>query len=300
MAACNVQDVPSQPSVDSATPTITSSLTTIPPSVAPASATAIPTQKASALSATSTVTSTHTPLPLTCWNEGGRIEIQQLQTATFPSPLYFRIYLPLCYDVQTTREYPTLYLLHGQTFTDDQWDRLGVDETADQLIEAGELPPFIIVMPREEDMYTRPPENLYGETIVNELIPYIDQTFRTINQRASRAIGGISRGGNWAIHLGLSQWDVFGAIGAHSTPTFATDGPQRIRDFLSAIPDDKMPRIYLDTGVDDGWNSYTFDLEALFTEQNIPHEWYLFQGTHDEEYWANHIEEYLRWYAHDW
>lgn len=300
MAACNVQDVPSQPSVDSATPTITSSLTTIPPSVAPASATAIPTQKASALSATSTVTSTHTPLPLTCWNEGGRIEIQQFQTETIPSPLYFRIYLPLCYDVQTTREYPTLYLLHGQTFTDDQWDRLGVDETADQLIGTGELPPFIIVMPREEDMYTRPPENLYGETIVNELIPYIDQTFRTIDQRASRAIGGISRGGNWAVHLGLSQWDVFGAIGAHSTPTFATDGPQRIRDFLSAIPDDKMPRIYLDTGVDDGWNSYTFDLEALFTEQNIPHEWYLFQGTHDEEYWANHIEEYLRWYAHDW
>ena len=237
---------------------------------------------------------------MTCWNEGGRIENQQLNTDLLPDPLIFRIYIPPCYDQQPEREYPVLYLLHGQTYNEDQWDRLGVDETADQLITSGEIPPFIIVMPQEQDDHTPPPENPFGVAIVSDLIPYINQSLRTLAGRTYQAIGGLSRGGNWAVHLGLTHWELFGAFGGHSTPSFVTDGPTRIREYLQTIPDEKIPRIYMDAGEDDGWVSYTYKLEAVFTEENIPHEWYLFQGTHDEEYWTNHIEDFLRWYTQRW
>ena len=212
----------------------------------------------------------------------------------------FRIYLPPCYDDQPDREYPVLYLMHGQSYNEDQWDRLGIDETADQLIASGEIPPLVIVMPAEQDPITPPPENPFGDAIVKELLPFINETYRIMDNRTYRAIGGLSRGGNWAVHLGLIHWGLFGILGAHSTPSFVTDGPARIREYIQAIPDNKLPRIFMDAGEKDGWISYTHKLEAVFTDENIPHEWYLFQGTHDEEYWSNHIETYLLWYSQGW
>ena len=291
LGSCTLTASPAQVPVGSSTPGMTASPTVtnhIPPSFTS-------TQE---ISATPAPTLTH--IPLTCWNEGGFIENQQLNTELLPDPLVFRLYLPPCYEQQPERAYPVLYLLHGQTYTDDQWIRLGVDDTADKLITAGQIPPLIIVMPFEQDDHTPPPENPYGEALVSELIPYIEETFRTRAERAYRAIGGLSRGGNWAVHLGLSHWEKFGALGGHSTPSFVTDGPPRIREYLQAIPDDQIPRIYMDAGENDGWIFYTLKLEAVFTEENIPHEWYLFQGTHDEEYWVNHIEDYLRWYTLGW
>ncbi|MBL7163704.1 MAG: hypothetical protein ISS57_13980 [Anaerolineales bacterium] len=293
LGACTLTASPAQVSVGSSTPGMTASPTAT-NNISP-SATATPRQEISA-----TPAPTLAPTPLTCWDEGGLIENQQLKTDLFPDPLVFRVYLPPCYDQEPEREYPLLYLLHGQTYTEDQWIRLGVDDTADTLIAAKQIPPLIIVMPLEQDDHTPPPENPYGEALVSDLIPYIDKTFRTRAERAYRAIGGLSRGGNWAVHLGLSHWEKFGALGGHSTPSFVTDGPPRIREYLKVIPDDQIPRIYMDAGEDDGWIFYTFKLEAVFTEENIPHEWYLFQGAHDEEYWAAHIEDYLRWYTLDW
>ncbi len=297
LSACTLKDAPAQVPVDSSTPGMSASPTvTLHVTSSPT-----PSQTASLTpTATPTPSPTLTPSPLTCWHEGGRIENQQIETELLPEPLVFRVYLPPCYDQQPERAYPVLYLLHGQTYTDDQWDRLGVDEIADRLIAIGEIPPFMIVMPLEQDDSTPPPENPYGQALVKELIPYIDQTFRTHSERANRAIGGLSRGGNWAVHLGLAYWEVFGTLGGHSTPSFVTDGPPRIREYLRAIPADQLPRIYMDAGEDDGWIFYTYKLEAVLTEENIPHEWHLFQGTHNEMYWADHIEDYLRWYTQGW
>ena len=68
-------------------------------------------------------------------------------------------------------------LLHGQTYTDDQWVRLGAATIADQLILAGEAPPFIIVFPDDRywNLVSGP---AFGARLVDALIPYIDATYR--------------------------------------------------------------------------------------------------------------------------
>jgi enterochelin esterase-like enzyme len=217
-----------------------------------------------------------------------------------PDPIQFRVYIPPCYNHQPDRYYPVLYLIHGQTYNDDQWDRLGVDEMADVLIASREISPLIIVMPREDERSTPPPENLFGDALIFDLLPFIDTEYRTIPDRQYRAIGGLSRGGNWAVHIGLSYWGFFGQIGAHSTPTFVTDGPAVIREWLAEIPADELPRISLDAGEDDIWLRFTLQFEKVLNQENIPHEWNLYSGQHDEEYWSSHIEQYLRWYTQDW
>ena len=243
---------------------------------------------------------TLTPIPTNCLSQGGQIEMGSLETELLRLPLNFRVYIPPCYDLDEAQRYPVLYLFHGQSYTDDQWDRLGVDSTADRLIAAGEIPPFIMVMPH--DRYGgQPTETKFSQAISDVLIPYIDQAYRTIPDRDHRAVGGLSRGAGWAVHFGISKWKLFGTLGAHSAAVFHTDA-QRMRTWLSQFPTDQYPRIYVDIGDKDRPEIMrsTLWFEGLLNDYDIPHEWHLFSGYHAEEYWRAHLEQYLRWYTQGW
>lgn len=241
-----------------------------------------------------------TPTQWTCWRAGGRVLTGNLDTPLLRLPLQFRVYLPPCYEELEERRFPVLYLFHGQSSSDDQWDRIGADETADRLIAKGEIPPLIIVMPY--DRYGgQPIETKFSQAITETLLPYIDKTYRTLPDRAHRAVGGLSRGAGWAVHFAISEWQLFGRLGAHSPAVFHSDA-QRMRTWLGNIPADEYPLIYMDIGDRDRPEILRSALwfEALLNEYDIPHEWHLFSGYHSEEYWKTHLEQYLRWYTQDW
>jgi enterochelin esterase-like enzyme len=228
------------------------------------------------------------------------VDFGELETDLLYQPLAYRVALPPCYDVLSEERYPVLYLIHGQSFTDDQWERLGAAEIAGRLVASAELPPFIIVMPRDR-VWLEPSQDPFGQALVEALIPYIDANYRTLPERAGRAIGGLSRGGAWAMHLGLTEWETFGAVGMHSGFAFQSDITY-IKRWLDAIPLEYMPRFYLDVSDNDrpeiarsaAW------FERLLTARGIPHEWHLFPGYHEEAYWSAHVEQYLIWYAEEW
>jgi enterochelin esterase-like enzyme len=249
---------------------------------------------------TTTAQHSQTPAPLDCWASGGNVEIGQLETEILVQPLEYTVYLPPCYSEQPERAYPVLYMIHGQNYTDDQWLRLGAGDVVDRLSAAGELPPFIIVMPRDR-VWQEPTEDHFGQAVVDRLIPWIDANYRTIPGREYRAVGGLSRGGAWALHLGLTHPELFGAIGMHSGFAFHSDIPF-IRQRLEAMPTELMPRFYQDLGDNDRPEiaASAIWFEALLTHYNIPHEWHLFSGYHEEAYWQSHVEQYLRWYAQNW
>ncbi len=231
---------------------------------------------------------------------GGKVEVYEFTTSLLPDPLVYRIYLPPCYDEEIERSYPVLYLIHGQTYTDTQWDRLGVPETADRLIAAGEVGPFIVVMPRDR-IWLEPTEDNFGLAVEQSLVPWVDEHYRTIPDRAHRAIGGLSRGAAWAVHIGISHWEMFSAVGVHSGFVFLTD-IQLIYLWLYNTPPGMTPRIYIDIGDDDRpemLKGATW-LENLLVKLEVPHEWHMFAGEHEEAYWQAHVEDYLRWYTLDW
>jgi enterochelin esterase-like enzyme len=246
-------------------------------------------------------TSAPTPTPTRepdCHSLGGKVDATSIPSQNIDGPLQFHIYLPPCYDQDTSQRYPVLYLIHGQSFTDDQWVRLGAARSADKLI-AGGAPPFIIVMPFDKYHYRQPATDPFDEAVIQELIPFIDATYRARAERAFRAMGGLSRGAGWALHFTLTYPKLFGAFGGHSLAILDEDGP-RLRRLLDAIPLEDMPRIFLDIGEEDGLQHNAAMFESMLTERGIPHEWYLFPGFHNEEYWARHVEEYLKWYTDGW
>lgn len=239
-----------------------------------------------------------TPTPA-CSESVGTLEHLQLSdTPLAPEPLRFFVYTPPCYQTETDRYYPVLYLIHGQSSTEDQWVRLGVPVHMDALIAAGEIPPFLVVMPYDKSSAS-PARDPFGPAVVNNLIPWIDAHYRTLAIRPYRAIGGLSRGAGWAVHLGLEDWGLFGAIGGHSLAVQYGDGA-RIPGWLDAIPASSYPRIYLDIGASDGLFSSAAQFEQLLDARGIPHEWHPFQGTHNEAYWSSHVDDYLRWYGEGW
>jgi enterochelin esterase-like enzyme len=260
--------------------------TSIPPTVSPIpSATITPSP-----APTATVT------PLACLSQPGHVEEGSLDSTNPPQE--FRIYLPRCYNEKTDQRYPVLYLLHGQTYTDDQWIRLGAVTTLDRLISSGESIPFIIVFP-DDHYWNLPPGPGFGQRLVEELIPYIDSNYRTLPDRNHRAIGGMSRGAGWALRLGLIHWNLFGSIGLHSLAVFQEDASE-VKSWLAKIPSSKHPRVFMDLGDNDPELPGASLVEAQLNEFGLIHEWHLYGGPHTEEYWSAHVEEYMRWYAEGW
>ena len=241
-------------------------------------------------------TETPTPTPLTCLTQPGRVEEGLLETTTPPQG-YF-IYLPPCYDEKTDVRYPVLYLLHGQTYTADQWIRLGVANVLDMLILSGETQPFLIVFP-DDRYWNLPPGAGFGQRLVEDLIPYIDSTYRTLPDRNHRAIGGLSRGGGWALRLGFTRWDLFSVIGLHSPAVLQGDASQ-VAKWIADIPPASRPSIFMDIGEDDQELRMAVSVEAQFNENGLAHEWHLYSGAHTEEYWSAHVGEYIEWYAEQW
>lgn len=241
-------------------------------------------------------TASPTSTPLTCLTQPGRVEKGILESTDPPQE--YRIYLPPCYAEQTDKHYPVLYLLHGQTYTADQWIRLGAVDVTDKLILSGESRPFVIVFP--EDRYWNGAKgNSFGKRLVDDLIPYIDSNYRTIPDRDQRAIGGMSRGAGWALQLGLTRWDLFSIIGLHSLAVFQTDG-SKIERWLAKIPPASYPTVFMDIGDSDPEVATALNVVTAFTKKGVLHEWHLYTGAHSEKYWSAHVEEYIGWYANQW
>ncbi len=239
-----------------------------------------------------------TPTPIldvTCLKIGGNVFEYVIPGEN--EDLLGRIYLPPCYD-DFDQRYPVLYILHGDTETDQQWDDLGLDEWADNLIMGNEIHPLIIVMPRESTWIDLP-ENPFGDQLVKTVIPWIDKNYRTLPDRHYRAVGGLSRGGNWAVRVGLLHWGLFGSIGAHSTPLFFGD-LNRIESWIEVIPSAMLPRIMIDIAEGDNQLVESNEFHQQLIELDVPVEHHLYPGLHNDSYWRAHLDEYLRWYSAGW
>lgn len=244
---------------------------------------------------TSSPSPTPTTTPLVCLNQPGRV-LEDLVADTVP-PQSFIIYLPPCYENSTER-YPALYLLHGQTYTQDQWLRLGAAKIADKLIHSGATMPFIMVFP-DDRYWNSPAGGEFGNRLIYNLIPYVDARYRTRPEKKFRALGGLSRGGGWTARIGFDRPDLFGALGFHSPALFKDNAPY-LEAIIQSIPEDERPQLWHDTGDADSELGNSLIFEETLQRLDYPHEFRRFVGEHTERYWSAHTLQYLQWYTDVW
>ncbi len=251
-------------------------------------------------SPTPTVSPQPTPAstpPADCLTEGGRVESFQLPSAAIGKPLQGYLYLPPCFDPHSKQPYPLVILLHGQSADAGQWLRLGLTETANRLIANRTIPPLAIALPYEEYSLRNPYESGYDLALLEELLPWLAEQYPAVcREGACRALGGLSRGGGWALWIGFRQAQGFAAIGGHSAPPFyGMDArlPLWLKE-NAAVP---LPAVYLDVGEKDRYYRTIAEWHDWLVRQSIPHEWRVNPGAHDEDYWRSQLETYLRWYG---
>ena len=147
--------------------------------------------------------------------------------------------------------------------------------------------------------YKQPDQYGFREVFLGSLIPEIDRLFRTFDDREHRAIGGMSRGGAWALHLGANFPQMFGSVGGHSPSIFFADGNE-LPELYVSIPRSTLPRIWIDIGDSDPGIKLISQFHQNLEEQGVKHEFYLNKGYHEGKYWAAHLREYLLWYNQGW
>ena len=140
------------------------------------------------------------------------------------------VYTPSGYDQNLEKRYPVLYLQHGWGENEYGWGAQGhANLIMDNLIAEGKTTPFIIVM-----TYGMTNEIRFGglrnfdishfqTVLVEELIPYVDATFRTLSDQPNRAMAGLSMGGMETKLICLKNLDKFSHIGLFSGGSISVD-----------------------------------------------------------------------------
>jgi len=144
------------------------------------------------------------------------------------------VYTPPDYDLKPNQRYPVLYLQHGAGEDERGWSTQGrMSFILDNLIAAGQAKPLIVVMESgglggRRDRSSSPFQQ-FESILLQETIPMIDATYRTIADREHRGMAGLSMGGMQTRLIGLTQLDTFSHIGIFSGGNLgdpaAADGP---------------------------------------------------------------------------
>jgi enterochelin esterase family protein len=226
------------------------------------------------------------------------------------------VYTPPDYMTTTTR-YPVLYLLHGGGGDEDQWINLGrTNIILDNLIAAGKMKPMIVVMPngnatqivaqgygygpiprpappprgagpagagratgaRAGGRGAPPPyEGSFPHSLVAEVVPFIDRTYRTIRQKDARAIAGLSMGGGHTVQATNNNPGVFGWIGVWSaggqdTPAFNAA--------LAKLKDSGVKHYYIGVGTTDFARTGSQTLHTLVEKAGFKTSYHETPGPH--------------------
>ena len=164
------------------------------------------------------------------------------------------VYLPPGYDDQADRRYPSVYVIQGYTGHVAMWrnrspfrqtfieraDALFANEAMKGEVDAGGVPPAIVVYVDAWTAYggsqfvDSPGTGGYHSYLCNEVVPWVDARYRTMDAAAHRAIMGKSSGGFGSMITPMLRPDLFGALATHAGDTlyeysYGSDFPHAVR-----------------------------------------------------------------------
>ena len=176
------------------------------------------------------------------------------------------VYTPAEYDnaKNAKKRYPVLYLQHGMGEGETSWTLQGkMQHIMDNSIAKGEAVPMIVVMESGDIKApfgggsNRQGMSTYGNSfypvLLNDLIPYIDQNFRTKSDRENRAMAGLSWGGHQTFDIVLNNLDKFAWMGTFSGAIFGLDVKTAYNGVFANADEfnKKIHYMYMNWGSDD-------------------------------------------------
>jgi enterochelin esterase-like enzyme len=137
--------------------------------------------------------------------------------------------------------------------------------------------------------------------ILAELIPFIESHYCVWAEANGRALGGVSRGGYWALEIAFRHPEQFVSVGGHSAALYDIAAGPALNPQYTGINNDLGDlRIYFDIGAEDYLITNIRRLHEAMETADIPHTWVLNSGIHENSYWSAHVADYLAWYTIPW
>lgn len=209
--------------------------------------------------------------------------------------------------------YPVVYLLHGAGDNYSGWVT-----KAPNVVALADTYQEIIVCPdgNVTSWYLDSPVNKawkYETYITKELIPFIDEHYKTVKDRKGRAITGLSMGGHGALYLAFRHQELFGAAGSMSGGVDIRPFPKswKIEEKLGSYAQNPENweantvinlvhlltpgslSLIIDCGTDDFFYKVNVNLHEKLLERNIAHDFISRPGNHSWPYWQNAVNYQL-------
>ncbi len=205
------------------------------------------------------------------------------------------LYLPPGYSKNDEQRYPVLYLNHGGGENDSHWTASGFTHNIlDNLIADGKARPMIVVMPNTSGVVSGTPatpgeDDACTREYLQDIIPYVDSHYRTIPNRESRAVAGLSMGGFVTLNTGFSHLETFGELYVFSSGYWPNMLPEFEENFAEILNDPAINErfhvpIYFAAGETDIAMVNSMKTEAIFSSHGIRH--YSVLSSHGHE-WLN-------------
>ncbi len=263
----------------------------------------------------------------------GRAECRSAPSKILGHPVPYCVILPSDYDSNKASDYPALYFLHGLGGNEQLLLNSGGMNMIQDLRDSKRIGEFLIVAPdagRSFYINSRDGKVRYEDFFIREFLPYIESHYRVRAERKSRGITGVSMGGYGALRFALKYPNLFVAVSAHSPALIETlpnikvsrDQAEAVAEVLgkafgspvdaafwqrespfTIVKDGPRPaglQIYFDCGTDDefGFNKGNTQFDELLTARGIPHEFHLYPGGHDWDYFAEHLPASFEFQSH--
>ena len=157
--------------------------------------------------------------------DAGEITKRSFESETLGRQYDYTIYIPDGYG-DSNLAYPALYLLHGSGGNENDWPVKGeAGQTLDRLIEAGDIPPMVVIMPASKSWWVDGYNEAAETAFFDDLIPHVESSYDVIDAREGRMVAGLSAGGYGTVNFILEHPDMFASAAALSPAVYIPQPP---------------------------------------------------------------------------
>lgn len=239
----------------------------------------------------------------------GGILIKSYYSSTTNSWRKMHLYLPPGYDANAQMRYPVVYIQHGGGEDERGWSQQGkTDVILDNLIASGRAKPMIVVMTNGNVSsgrggYSIEAMSAFADELTKNIVPFVDKQFRTIANRSSRALCGLSMGGGQAFYVGLTNLDVFASVGVFSSGIFGGINSTAVFDAEKEMPglltksasfNEKLDLFYISCGTGDPRFAHTQKAVETFKNKGLEVQFSGFPGAHEWQVWRKSLHDYVQ------